>query len=166
MRRARLVWAPGDRRHRQWRCEPSRIHPLDSKLARDLNIEKHVLFAGQQSAVETWLRRARVFVLTSDSEGLSLALMEAMMCGLPAVVSAVGDLGDLVEDGVNGYLVEHRSPQAFAEALRSLLTDPERFARFAAEARRAGAMNEPSAVTRRWDEILGDMSTSGDRRAR
>ena len=39
-------------------------------------------------------------MLTSDSEGLSLALMEAMLCGLPAVVSDVGDLPELVEQGV------------------------------------------------------------------
>jgi len=54
----------------------------------------------------------------SDSEGLSLSLMEAMMCGLLPVVSHVGDLEDLVKDGINGYLVAERTPQEFAKASR------------------------------------------------
>ena len=50
------------------------------------------------------------FVLTSVSEGLSLAMMEAMASGLPAIVPDTGDLGDLVKDHVNGYLL--RDPSA------------------------------------------------------
>ena len=56
-------------------------------------------FVGHQEDVAAWLSKSRVFVLTSDSEGLSLSMMEAMMCGLPAVVSDVGDLGDLSKMG-------------------------------------------------------------------
>ena len=56
------------------------------RQARDLGLADRVTFAGHQADVEGWLKQARVFVLTSDSEGLSLALMEGMLCGLPAVV--------------------------------------------------------------------------------
>ena len=129
-------------------------------LARQLGVDRAVSFIGQQADVENWLRRARVFVLTSDSEGLSLSLMEAMMTGLPAVVSAVGDLGDLVEDGVNGHLVAERTPEAFAEPLLRLLTDPARLASLSSSAARAGAVHAPDAVTRRWDEILGQLTGS------
>ncbi len=84
-------------------------------LSADLHIDGHVSFLGRQDDVAAWLRRSKVFALTSDSEGLSLSMMEAMMCGLPAIVSDVGDLGDLVEDGVNGYLIPRRSPELLAE---------------------------------------------------
>ena len=77
-------------------------------MAVDLGVDCHVTFVGHQENVETWLRKSKIFVLTSDSEGLSLSMMEAMMCGLPAVVSNVGDLGDLAKNGVNGYLVPRR----------------------------------------------------------
>ena len=132
--------------------------------ARELGIEKNVTFVGQQAAVEDWLRRSRIFVLTSDSEGLSLSLMEAMMSGLPAVVSAVGDLGDLVVDGVNGYLVRDRSPEAFAEPLRRLLTDPEGLRQFSEAAARAGAANRPESVTHRWNAILSELGSSKQHR--
>jgi glycosyltransferase involved in cell wall biosynthesis len=131
-------------------------------LAHELRVEENVVFAGQQSNVEDWLRRSRVFVLTSDSEGLSLALMEAMMSGLPAIVSAVGDLGDLVEEGVNGHLVHERSPEAFAQVLQPLLADPARLGQFSRAAVLAGAANEPTSVTRRWDSILRNLGADED----
>ena len=123
-------------------------------LSVNLGIDRHVSFVGHQEAVETWLRKSRVFVLTSDSEGLSLSMMEAMMCGLPAVVSDVGDLGDLVEDGVNGYLVPRRSPELFAERLAELLSDKQKLGSFSQAARRAAMRCETRATIQRWDNVL------------
>ena len=123
-------------------------------LAGELGLADRVSFVGHQPDVEAWLKQARVFVLTSDSEGLSLALMEAMLCGLPAVVSDVGDLPELVEDGVNGFLVGERTPEAFAGPLLALLERPERLASFAANARRDALRYSVERTARRWDEIL------------
>jgi glycosyltransferase involved in cell wall biosynthesis len=124
------------------------------RLAADLGLAGRVSFVGHQLDVEAWLRRARVFVLTSDSEGLSLALMEAMMCGLPAVVSDVGDLPELVEEGVNGFLVRERTPEAFADAILRLLEDPARLAAFSANARRSALRYDTAETARLWDGIL------------
>src|SRR5262249_11048520 len=109
----------------------------------------------------SWLRRAKVFVLTSDSEGLPLSTMEAMMCGLPVVASAVGDLADLVNDGVNGFLVEERTPENFANRIVELLTNTERLGRFAKAARHAAERHNVNTVTQTWDSVLGaDTTTS------
>lgn len=124
-------------------------------LAKVLGIADMVHLPGRQTDISGWLNRSRVFVLTSDSEGLSLALMEAMTCGLPAVVSDVGDLADLLEDGVNGYLVPRRQPEQFAERLVELLRDHRKYERFSNAARRSAMRYETSVTTRRWDEILG-----------
>jgi L-malate glycosyltransferase len=126
------------------------------QMAIDLGIEDNVSFAGRQDNVHEWLRRAKVFVLTSDSEGLSLSMMEAMMSGLPAVVSDVGDLVDLVENGVNGYLVPRRSPELFADRLVELLSDEEKLAAFSRAARRSALRYETKATIQRWDRILAD----------
>jgi phenylacetate-CoA ligase len=127
--------------------------PLE-QLAGQLGLADTVSFVGHQRDVEQWLKRARLFVLTSDSEGLSLALMEAMMCGLPAVVSDVGDLRDLVQHGVNGYLVPTGSARAFATQIINLLTNEQRRRAFSRAARQAALRHETGAVTRRWAEIL------------
>lgn len=131
--------------------------PLFEELkadARALGLEAAVTFAGHQQDVAEWLRKGRVFLLTSDSEGLSLALMEAMLCGLPAVVSDVGDLPELVEHGVNGYLVAERTPEAFAAPLLDLLGDDARLARFSEAARTAALRYDVRETARRWDDLL------------
>lgn len=123
-------------------------------LCAQLRIDRNVSFAGHQSDVESWLHKSRIFVLTSDSEGLSLAMMEAMMCGLPVVVSDVGDLADLVESGVNGYLVPRRCPELFADRIIELLRDGPKLASFALAARRAALRYETQATVHQWDCIL------------
>lgn len=124
-------------------------------------LDANVEFAGVQDDVASWLQRARVFVLTSDSEGLSIALAEAMMTGLPAVVSRVGDLGTLVVDGTNGFLVDRRRPDLFAAAALRLLEDSGMLLRFADQARRrAMAVCDSSAVSTQWTSILQGSSSS------
>lgn len=122
--------------------------------ARHLGVHDCVQFAGHQSQIAAWLARARLFVMCSDTEGLSLALMEAMLCGLPALVPAVGDLGDLVRDGENGYLIVERTPDAYAARMAELLGDAEQLRRFGAAARRLAEPYEFRACAARWDAIL------------
>jgi glycosyltransferase involved in cell wall biosynthesis len=95
------------------------------RLANSLGIGDHVDFLGFQEDTERYYNRAKVFVLTSSAEGLSLAMLEAMACGLPAVVPAVGDLGDVVQNGVTGYLVEGGDPDVFVTVLSKLLEHEE-----------------------------------------
>lgn len=124
------------------------------QLAKDLGVNRYIRFVGYVDDVKEYLGSSKIFVLTSDSEGLSLAMMEAMMCGLPAVVSNVGELGELVEDGVNGYLIERRSPKMFADRIVRLLKDDDLLARFSLAARQSALRYEVAAVSRRWDSIL------------
>jgi phenylacetate-CoA ligase len=131
--------------------------PLRDKLhssSRDLGIDSNVSFVGYQGDTEIWLRKSKIFVLTSDSEGLSLSMMEAMMCGLPAIVSDVGDLGDLVENGVNGYLVPPRSPEQFATRIIKLLTDDRKLNKLSCAAHRSALKYETQATIQHWDNIF------------
>jgi glycosyltransferase involved in cell wall biosynthesis len=133
------------------------LRPSLEELAATLGIAGNVSFLGQRADVEEQLRRARVFMLTSQSEGLALSVIEAMMCGLPAIVPAVGDLGDLVKDGVNGYVVAGRRPEDFAEPLLGLLAEPQRLAAFRQAALAASLEYRLAAATDRWDSILASL---------
>ena len=104
--------------------------------------------------MEVWLRKSRIFVLTSESEGLSLSMMEAMRCGLPAIVPRVGDLCELVVEGKNGHLVNGRTPDEFAARIVELLSDHLCLDNYSKEARRSTERYALDVVTRLWDEIL------------
>lgn len=71
-----------------------------------------------------FFRGADIFVYPSYSEGMPMAVIEAMASGLPIVASTAGGLPDLVQDGVNGLLVELGRPDQLAAALRNLMGDP------------------------------------------
>jgi glycosyltransferase involved in cell wall biosynthesis len=101
--------------------------PLESalrRLARDLGLAGAVRFLGFRDDVDGIYRGARIFALTSEYEGLSIALLEAMACGTAPVVTEVGELADYVRDGETGRLVPVGDVDALARALGELLDDP------------------------------------------
>lgn len=124
-------------------------------LSRTLDISDCVEFVGAKADIEYWHSISKVFVLTSDSEGLSLALIEAMMSGLPAVVSDVGDLSDIVVDGSNGFLVDSREPRQFMQKMELLLTDSNLYKKYSNEAKKTADRYKIENTTKLWDNILG-----------
>jgi glycosyltransferase involved in cell wall biosynthesis len=96
------------------------------QLRRELNLANQVIFHGEVRDIPALLARARLFVLPSLSEGISLTLLEAMARGLPLVATKVGGNPEVVEDGVTGLLVPPGDSHALAQAIRTLLADPDR----------------------------------------
>jgi glycosyltransferase involved in cell wall biosynthesis len=109
--------------------------PLEEK-ARALGIASHVVFTGARSDVAEVLAALDLVVLSSHTEGLSNALLEAMAMARPVVATAVGGNLDVLEDGVTALLVPPREPEALAAAIARLLTSPEEAARLGRAARR------------------------------
>jgi glycosyltransferase involved in cell wall biosynthesis len=81
------------------------------------------------------LDRSTVLVLPSRSEGMGRVLVEALCRGRGVVASRVGGIRDVVEEGVNGILVEPRNPRALADALVAVLGNRELAARLSVAAR-------------------------------
>jgi len=103
--------------------------PLEGELhqqAEALDIGARVLFCGDRADVENVLPLLDAFVLSSSTEGMSNAILEAMACGLPIVATAVGGNPEVVQPGRTGLLVPPLAPQELATALRALLDCPER----------------------------------------
>ena len=96
-------------------------------LARTLGIEEEVHFLGfvDPTEVPTHYASADLFVLPSRMENFPLVLLDAMASGLPVVATAVGGVPELVVDGETGLLVPPYDPQALAEAVNSLLDNPQ-----------------------------------------
>jgi glycosyltransferase involved in cell wall biosynthesis len=90
-------------------------------LAASLGLAGEVHFLGTRRDVPDLLNAMDIFVLPSYSEGVSLALLEAMAAGLPVIATAVGGLPEVVTDGENGLLIPPRDAEALATALARLL---------------------------------------------
>lgn len=114
--------------------------------ARRLGLEGSVDFLGFVTDVEQVYANARAFVLTSQREGLSIAMTEAMAAGVPVVVTDIGEARDVVEPGVNGYLFEVGDVRALAEHLKQLLTDEERWNSMSAAAVQAVRVSSDRAT--------------------
>jgi glycosyltransferase involved in cell wall biosynthesis len=95
---------------------------LESQIA-DLNLEKNVRLFGMSDNVANYLAVADIFVLPSRSEGLPIALLEAMSAGLPVVVTNLDGMDDLIKQGQHGLLVPIDNPPALADAIIQLLSD-------------------------------------------
>lgn len=97
-------------------------------LAGELGIGEHVRFLGfvEHEEMPRHYQDADLFVLPSRRESFGLVLAEAMACGLPVVATTAGAIPEVVEDGVTGVLVAPDDPEALANTVVSLLSDPER----------------------------------------
>ncbi|SEO34992.1 Glycosyltransferase involved in cell wall bisynthesis [Salinihabitans flavidus] len=95
--------------------------------ARQLGVKGCVTFAGYRSQDEVagTLRGSDLLVLPSFAEGVPVVLMEAMAAGLPVVATQVAGVSELVEDGVSGRLVPPGDAGALADAIDTILRDPE-----------------------------------------
>lgn len=100
---------------------PERV-PTERK-ARELGVYDDIRFLGKQDPIEEILSIADVFLMPSDSETFGLAALEAMACSVPTVVSNVGGLAELVEDGETGYLCPVDDVDGFTDRVRALLND-------------------------------------------
>lgn len=98
------------------------------ELAHNIGIIKRVRFIGKVPHVDVpkWLNRFDIYVAPSilDSESFGVAVIEASACRRPVIVSNVGGLPEVVEDGSTGYIVPAKNSDAIAEKILTLLNDP------------------------------------------
>lgn len=88
-----------------------------------LGIEDHVLFVNYRRDIPELCSASDLFVFMSLQEGLPVALMEAMSCGLPCVCSHIRGNTDLIDDGADGIMADN-DPQSVANAIAQLYRDP------------------------------------------
>ncbi len=107
----------------------------------------------QPAAKEELLMEASIFVLPSTSEGLPMALLEAMSHGLAIVCTAVGGVPDTVVDGTEALVVAPGDAEALAAAIARLLGDDELCRRLGAGAMRRAAEMGPAKIAGELDAI-------------
>lgn len=96
------------------------------ELAKGLKIDENVIIAGYQNNINELLDASDCFALPSLREGLSVALMEAMVSGLPVICSKIRGNVDLVKDGTGGYLISDNKKESYAGKIEKLVLNREK----------------------------------------
>ncbi|MBT4209320.1 MAG: glycosyltransferase [Candidatus Komeilibacteria bacterium] len=92
-------------------------------LAKDLDLLDRVIFEGWLDDLNAYYKSADCLLLSSDSEGYGAVVAEAVLLGLPIIMTDVGVAGELVEDNVNGLIVPVDNQEKFIQAMNSLVVD-------------------------------------------
>jgi glycosyltransferase involved in cell wall biosynthesis len=132
-------------------------------VARGLGVEQRVHFAGYRRDVPRLLGALDLYVHPARFEGMPNALLEAMAAGCPIIASAVDGNRELIEDGVNGWLVPPEDVDALSRAIESALLDGDAaLQRGAAAQQRAATEFGVEAVVTAWEAALAGQSGQSD----
>ena len=104
-------------------------------LARDLNLQKDVIFLGKQDGLVEILSASDLFLMPSQSESFGLSALEAMACGVPVVSSSVGGLPELNIHNETGYIAEIGDVDRMAKYAIELLSNEKRYKSFSKNSR-------------------------------
>ena len=91
----------------------------------NLELNERVILAGQLAKKELaeYFRRARIFVLNTQYEGLPHSVLEAMACGVPVITTNIGGNSEVIKDGFNGFLVPYNDKGTFKKTILTLWND-------------------------------------------
>lgn len=126
------------------------------KQACDLGIEDRVLFKGLVKDVPNAIKDSRLFLMTSDFEGMPNALIEAMACGLPCVSTdcSPGGASELIQSGENGIVVPCGDAKAIAAAIVRLLNNKEEAEKMGVEAQKIVEELNPAIIYGEWEKYV------------
>lgn len=121
-------------------------------------LERQVILAGKTEEIVTELNRSTAFVMTSDYEGLSNAMLEALCVGLPIVTTDVSGAKDLIENGINGYVTPVHDETAFVTALTKLLSDPQLMKVMSLNNRKKADVYRTEKIVELWESLINKIT--------
>lgn len=125
------------------------------KLIAELSLTDSVVLAGRTDDVYTVLQNSDIYLMTSDQEGFPNALSEAMAIGLPSIAFECHEgLRDLIDDGINAYLVPSKNIELMAERVITLIKDKRLRCTFSENAKLVSEKFSVSGVGDIWEELI------------
>jgi glycosyltransferase involved in cell wall biosynthesis len=158
------VWARVAEQRPGWRLE---IYGEGEQRARlesmveQLGIEDSARLMGRTGRMFARMAEASAFVMTSRKEGLPMVLLEAMGIGLPVVAyDCPTGPGDVISDGLDGYVVPDGDEAALEARLLELMDDPEERRRLAAHGRAKAAEYDADRLAERWEALFVELAAA------
>lgn len=134
------------------------------KLVEDLDLKNRVLFPGDTKDVPEKLAQSRLFVLSSDYEGMPNALLEAMAVGVPCISTdcPCGGPREIIAQNISGVLVPCNDVETLTKELRTLLADPVISENLGNEARKKAQEFLPAFVYKQWEDYFSSIVNAAD----
>ena len=128
------------------------------KLAKEKGIADRLMIVPATGEIEKEYLAASIFLMTSRSEGLPMVLLEAQACGLPIVAfDCETGPAEIVNDGVDGYLVRPNDFEEMSEHLLELASDYDKRKAFGDRARENAKRFLPEVIFKEWDELFKNL---------
>ena len=121
----------------------------------NLQLTNRVQLPGRTEKVVEELRKSKIFCLSSDYEGMSNSMIEAICVGLPIVSTKVSGTDELIQDGVNGLLVDIGDEQGMTDALKKLIQNEELMKKMGAANREKASLFHIDTIMNEWMELIG-----------
>jgi glycosyltransferase involved in cell wall biosynthesis len=129
-------------------------------LARELGIENCVRIVGKQKGISAYFQMADLFLFPTQYEPFGLVILEALACGIPAIVSRCAGGSELMEEGRHGYLIENPvDHKEVAGLLARALRDPQALAKMGVEARALAERNSWDHVAEKYLKVLNGIQS-------
>ncbi len=145
-------------KHPDWQWHLCGDGPERSNLetaVRDAGLEKNIQFCGSVSHMDEKYAAAAMYVLTSETEGLPMVLLEAKAHGLPIVSFAIQTgPGDIVRDGINGYLVQSGNTAAMADKICTLIENANLRQQFSDCAGLDMEKFDEERIVQKWEKLI------------
>lgn len=125
-----------------------------------LNMQERILLPGRDKDVIAKIIKAKIFCLSSDYEGMSNSMVEAVCIGMPIISTKVSGTEELVTENENGILVECNDVDGFSNALRTILTDNDKIETYAVNSRAKGEFFYTENIVRQWIELIAFIKTN------
>lgn len=153
------AFAPLAKDHPEWKLVIYGDGDLRSELLKtvdSMGLSDQIILPGNVPNVAEQIKKTSVFVLGSDTEGSPNSLIEAMCLGLAPISTdcACGGPRELIEDGVNGYLIPVRDTAKMQEALQKLINDLHKIVEISSEAIKTRDIYQPQNVLDEWRDVL------------
>ncbi len=131
--------------------------PLREMLQQHIDeqgLTQRIILKGRSKEILEKMNEARVFCLSSDFEGMSNAMMEAMCLGLPIVTTQVSGVKELIKEGVNGFVTPVKDTDAFAKALEKCVSDKTRMENMSKNNRQAAKLFDIEVIANQWEDLV------------
>lgn len=128
-------------------------------ITNKLNLNDRVIFTlyKTKEEMQEYLLDSSIFLLTSESEGLPMVLLEAMSYGIPCIAfNTRSGVSDIIDNDINGYIIENRNSKKYIESIDYLLGNKELLKEFGENAIKKSKKFTSKEIIKKWQEVLSD----------